>query len=495
MNILNVLAEEWAVRALIASSLVGMMCGVIGSFMVLRNMSLIGDALSHAILPGIFVAFLLVGYSSIGFFVGTLLAAILSAVAITWIQENVNTKNDAAIGIIFTFMFSLGVIGISFLNNQQGVHLDLKDFLFGTILGVSDEDLFITGIITVYSIVSIIIFYRHLFITTFQPTMAQTMGISVKMIHYFLMLLLSFAVVTALRTVGIILVVAMLITPGATALLLTDKLKKVLFLAGLFGLLSAIIGLVTAIMLNTTPGPAMCVIATLFYFLAVFLSPSKGLLFKLIRKRSQNAQIEKEDIIKYIFKMPQEQNVALSTISQDINMSKNKLLKHIKSLQNEGLLLTITLNQRPQLTAKGEIAAEKLVRAHRLWETFLVKKVGLNDTDIHEDAEKYEHLLSPEILDQLDAKLGFPTIDPHGSPIPGKIISALNPLLNLKLRARAKISEKQINTEVSGRLWEMGLSPNTNFQIIDIDKTIVKIKVNNKNFEIPASLAEKINVN
>jgi len=170
IEFLQILSEEWAIRALIASSLVGLMCGVIGTFMVLRNMSLIGDAISHAILPGIFIAFIAVGYSSLGFFIGTLGAALFSAVAITWIQENVKTKNDAAIGIIFTFMFSAGVIGISYLNNQQGVHLDLKDFLFGTILGVSDEDLIITAVVTVYSIVSIIIFYRYLFITTFQPT-------------------------------------------------------------------------------------------------------------------------------------------------------------------------------------------------------------------------------------------------------------------------------------------------------------------------------------
>ena len=140
-ELLGVLSEEWAVRALIASSLVGIMCGVVGSFMVLRNMSLIGDALSHAILPGIFVAFVVLGYSSTGFFIGTLAAALLSAVLMTWLQEKINTKNDAIMGIIFTVMFSLGVIGISYLNNQQGVHLDLQDFLFGTVLGVNNLSL------------------------------------------------------------------------------------------------------------------------------------------------------------------------------------------------------------------------------------------------------------------------------------------------------------------------------------------------------------------
>ena len=202
MEILETFQYEWAIRALAASSMVGLMCGVLGCFIVLRNMSLIGDALSHAILPGVVFAFMLVGYSALGFFTGAVLAGLLAAVGITWIQRNVNTKNDAAIGIVFTAMFSLGVMGISWISRNEGVHLDLKDFLFGNVLGVANEDLWLTAIITLYVIVSVLVFYRYLFVTTFQPVIAQTMGISVRMIHYFLMLLLSFAVVASLQTVG-----------------------------------------------------------------------------------------------------------------------------------------------------------------------------------------------------------------------------------------------------------------------------------------------------
>ena len=491
MEILSLLQEEWAFRALIASSLVGLMCGVIGSFMVLRNMSLIGDALSHAILPGIFVAFVFVGYSSVGFFIGTLIAALISAVGITWIQNNVKTKNDAAIGIIFTFMFSIGVIGISYLNNQQGVHLDLKDFLFGTILGVSDEDILITTIVTVYVIGSVIILFRYLFITTFQPTTAQTMGISTKLIHYFLMLLLSFAVVAALRTVGIILVVAMLITPSATALLLSNKLKYVVVLSGVLGLLSAIIGLVAAIALNTTPGPAMCVVATLFYFLAVFLSPSKGLIFKYIRNRKQDNTIEKEDIIKYLYKKEVISADSISDMSARLGINSGNIKRHLNQLNKDGLTL---LSDKIELSAKGKSRGEKLVRAHRLWETYLVDKIGLNDQDIHEDAEKYEHLLTAELLDQLDLKLGYPTTDPHGSPIPTKRISAKNPLLRLKPKSRAKISDNQINSEVESKLWELGLTAQSSIQLIDIDQSKVIIKRGNEQIELDATLAEMINV-
>jgi len=205
-ELIDALSSPWALRALSASVLVGIMCGVLGCFIVLRNMSLIGDALAHAVLPGIFFAFLLVGYSTLGFFIGSSIAGFLCAIAISWIQQNVKTKNDAAIGIIFTTMFAIGVMGISYLN-KDAVHLDLKDFLYGNVLGISDEDLFLTLGVTIYTVVCVIIFFRYLFITTFQPMIADTMGISSKLIHYFLMLLLSFVVVASIRTVGVILAI------------------------------------------------------------------------------------------------------------------------------------------------------------------------------------------------------------------------------------------------------------------------------------------------
>jgi ABC-type Mn2+/Zn2+ transport system permease subunit len=262
----------------LASTMIGVMCGILGCFIVLRNMSLIGDALSHAILPGVVFAFIFFGYSVIGFFTGSVIAGLLSAVLITWIQQNVKTKNDAAIGIVFTAMFSIGVMGISWLSKKQGVHLDLKDFLFGNVLGVSDEDLWLTAGVTVYVVLSVIIFYRYLFITTFQPVIAQTMGISTKVVHYFLMLLLSFAVVASLQTVGVILVVAMLITPASTAILLSDRLQNVVIIAAILGLLSAVVGLIVAIAIETTPGPAMAVVSTIFYAMAVLFAPKKGIL-------------------------------------------------------------------------------------------------------------------------------------------------------------------------------------------------------------------------
>ncbi len=284
----------WAVRALISSSLVGVMCGVLGCFIVLRNMSLIGDALSHAVLPGVVFAFIAMNflfanfyctdanleeclesveeYYPIGYFIGSTIAGLLTAVIITLIQRNVRTENDAAIGIVFTTMFSIGVIGISAISKSGGVHLDLKDMLFGNTLGVSDNDMIITSLVGIAVISSIIIFFRQLFSSTFQPIVAETMGIKVNFIHYFLMLILSFAVVASLRTVGVILVVAMLVTPSATALLLANRLQRVIVLSGVLGLFASVIGIHLSIIFNTTPGPAIVIVSTLFYGIAILFT-------------------------------------------------------------------------------------------------------------------------------------------------------------------------------------------------------------------------------
>lgn len=490
IDLLQIFQQEWAVRALVASSMVGLMCGVLGCFIVLRNMSLIGDALSHAILPGVVFAFMIVGYSALGFFTGAVIAGLLSAVLITWIQHNVRTKNDAAIGIVFTAMFSIGVMGISWISRNEGVHLDLKDFLFGNVLGVANEDLYLTTIVTIYVILSVVFFYRYLFVTTFQAVIAQTMGISVQMMHYFLMLLLSFAVVASLQTVGVILVVAMLITPASTALLLSNRLQWVIAIAGIVGFLSAVLGLVLAIIFETTPGPAMAITATLFYLLAVFFAPQKGLLFRIYHKIKLRRRIQLEDCLKQAYRLQNMGQLTLVQLKNQLDVSSSRLNKELQTLRLKGFFAKDKL----QLTEKGIEQAERLVRAHRLWETYLVDKIGLTAEQIHEEAEKYEHLLTDEILEELDRTLGFPNTDPHGSPIPTKLGFPKFPLSRLKQQEEAVIAQNQINERISARLWELGLLPDTIFTLEQEVDEFVEIKVKGKKIKLHKSLADQINV-
>jgi ABC-type Mn2+/Zn2+ transport system permease subunit/Mn-dependent DtxR family transcriptional regulator len=419
-SLFEILSEVWAIRAIIASSMVGLMCGVLGCFIVLRNMSLVGDALAHAILPGVVIAFLLVGYSALAFFAGAVVAGLVTAFLITWIQQQVKTKNDAAVGIVFTSMFSLGVILISRIARNDGVHLDLKDFLFGYALGVSDTDLMLTGLVMFYVLLSVAVFYRYLFASTFQDVVAQTMGVPVKLLHYFLMLLLSFAVVASLQTVGVILVVAMLITPAATALLLSQRLGRVLWIAGLIGMLSAIFGMVVAVWLNTPPGPAMALVATLFYLLTVVFAPRRGLVAKAWYRLQRRRLTVKEDILKRVFRQNQKHgSTDAEQIREELDLGRAAWNRQISNLRTKGLMYKSEL----RLTDGGKLLAIKMVRAHRLWETYLNQEVGLTPDQIHAEAERLEHLLTDEMLDRVDEELGYPEMDPHGSKIPGKQLS------------------------------------------------------------------------
>ena len=491
-DILEIFQQIWAVRALMASLMVGVMCGILGCFIVLRNMALIGDALSHAILPGIVVSFVLFGYTTLGFFAGSVVAGLLTAICITWIQQNIQTKNDAAIGIVFTAMFSIGVIGISWISKEQGVHLDLKDFLFGNVLGVSDEDLYLTLGITLYVILSVIIFYRYLFITTFQPVIAQTMGISTQWIHYFIMLLLSFAVGASLRTVGVILVVAMLITPASTALLLSESLKKVVVLSALIGMASAFLGLLAAIFWETTPGPAMAVVATLIYLVTALLSPRKGLVFRYFQREQLNRKIRLEDVLKQTLKLSHSGLVDLKILFSQLEIDKKRLSKLLKILSGQGLLKV--QNSQVSLTQKGKDEANRLVRAHRLWETYLVDQIGLDQAQIHAEAEKYEHLLTDEILDEVDEKLGYPTLDPHGSPIPSKKGLPLVSLWHKRIGMHVVISEKQPNEYIIQSLWKLGILPGGAIEVTQKGENQMTILYGKRKFNIQKDLATKINI-
>ena len=189
-------------KALITSVMVGIISGVIGCFIILRGMALMGDAISHAVLPGVAISFML----GINFFIGAVITGILTAIGIGFINQNSRVKNDSAIGIMFTAAFAAGIILITFLKSST----DLYHILFGNVLAVRPSDMWMTLIVGIFVLLSVFIFYKELLVSSFDPIMAQAYGLPTKMIHYFLMVLLTLVTVASLQTVGIILVVAML---------------------------------------------------------------------------------------------------------------------------------------------------------------------------------------------------------------------------------------------------------------------------------------------
>lgn len=271
-------------KALLTSVMVGIICGVVGCFIILRGMALMGDAISHAVLPGVAIAYML----GINFFAGAVVSGVLTAISIGFVSQNSRIKNDISIGIMFTAAFALGIILITLMKSST----DLYHILFGNVLAVRPSDMWTTLGIGIFVLVSIYLFYKELLVTSFDSTMAKAYGLPTRLIHYFLMTLLTLVTVASLQTVGIVLVVAMLITPAATAYLLTDRLWIMIYLSSVLGAASAVIGLYFSFTYNLASGATIVLVATVLFLIAFGFSPKQGVLWKRMRsKRKKQSHI------------------------------------------------------------------------------------------------------------------------------------------------------------------------------------------------------------
>lgn len=276
----GIIQYDFLQKALMTSVMVGIICGVIGCFIILRGMALMGDAISHAVLPGVAIAYAL----GISFFFGAVFTGVLTAIGIGFVSQNSRIKQDTSIGIVFSAAFALGVILITVLESST----DLYHILFGNVLAVRPSDMWITLGTGIVVLASVFLFYKELLVTSFDATMAQVYGLPVRLIHYFLMTLLTLVTVASLQTVGIILVVAMLITPAATAYLLTDRLSVMVFLAAAIGASASVIGLYFSFTYNLASGATIVLAATAIFIIAFLFSPKQGVIGrKLSAKKHQ----------------------------------------------------------------------------------------------------------------------------------------------------------------------------------------------------------------
>jgi len=253
--------------ALITSIMVGIMSGIVGSFIILRGMSLMGDAISHSVLPGVAIAYML----GINLVIGASLMGLLAAVLIGYIADRSALKNDTAIGIIFSAFFALGFILISLAESTTNLH----HILFGNVLAVNDSDLMLTAFILAAVVLFVVLFFKELLISSFDPTFAQAYGLKTTFLHYGLMVVLTLVTVSALQTVGIILIVAMLITPAAVGFLWTNSLSKMMIIASSVGVVSAIVGLYFSYTWNLASGPAIVLVAAAIFAISFILSPKR----------------------------------------------------------------------------------------------------------------------------------------------------------------------------------------------------------------------------
>lgn len=291
MMLLNILVDPWhhtfMRHAFLAMLIVGVVCGVIGTFVVLRGMAFMGDALAHAIFPGVVIAFVLGG----NFLVGALVAAMIVSLGIGLVQQSGRLSNDTAIGVLFVGAFALGVAIIS---TQRTYARDVTSFLFGSILGVSTDDLLLSASIGALVLLVMLVFRRELVTTSFDRVFGSSVGLTLWRWDQVFLLLLSLTIVISLQTVGNILVLAMLVTPAATARLLTDRLPVTMGLSALIGAVSGITGLYLSYYYGFASGAAVVLVSTAIFTAALLFAPNSGLVTTRVARALHHPHPERD---------------------------------------------------------------------------------------------------------------------------------------------------------------------------------------------------------
>jgi len=412
------LGQTFFHKALIGGSLAAIVCSVVGCLVILRRMAFLGDALSHAMIAGVAGGYLFMKMlfnteaHAPSMLIGSLIAAVVTVACIGFVSRVSRLKEDTAIGIMYTGVFAGGVVLVSIFRNY--IHIDLMHFIMGDVLGVADSDLWVAAIAAALVLSVIVLFFRHFQLTSFDPVMAAAIGMPVLLIDYALTTCVSLVVVSAVSMVGVILVVGLLITPAATAYLLSDRLDRMMMLAALFGITSVVGGLYLCMWLDSAGGGAIMLFCTFQFLVVLIVAPRYGMLANWLRRRRVVPQQLLEDVLGSILRYGGSP-LPLDEMSRHIAAGSRKLGSTLRNMQRDGLV--VGNNAGFVLSQEGEREARRILRAHRLWESYL-KHVGVGSAEVHAKAHELEHVHDRESVDYLDDLLGHPTHDPHGSEIP-----------------------------------------------------------------------------
>jgi len=409
-------------KVLIAGTLVSIVCGVIGCFIVLRRMAFLGDGLSHAMLGGVVAGYLLMKVvtgqeaHAPAMLVGSLIAAFVTVLLIGFISKASRIKEDAAIGIMYTSVFAAGGMLASLFSHL--IHIDLVHFITGNVLVVRDSDLWMMAIVAVIVLSVVLLFFRQLQLTSFDPVLAASIGVPVVLLDYVLTTCTALVVVSGVTIVGVVLVVGLLVIPASTAYLLCDRLSRMIGVSALFGVMSFYLGYGLSEAINVAPGSAIVVAGAAQFLVVLVVAPRYGLVADWLRRRRMVPQQLVEDILGVLLRADKTR-VSLGDLERGIVRKGARVASAIASLERQGLV--DVEGDAVSLTLTGQKEGQRLVRAHRLWETYL-EHVGTPAAKLHDIAHKLEHVNDEAAVDYLDDKLGHPLRDPHGSVIPADVV-------------------------------------------------------------------------
>lgn len=399
---------------------------IVGVFTFLRKRALVGDAVSHAVLPGVCLAFLVQGTKNpFGLLLGAFITGWLSLLLIDLITSKTRIKEDTAIGLVLTAFFAFGTVLLSYIQNtsDSGNQGGLNSFLFGSVTSITQEDIYVFGGVAIVLILVTTFLFKEFFLLSFDESYARTIGFPVASLKLCLTTLTVFAVVIGIQAVGVVLMAAMLITPAAAARFWTDNLRKMILTAAVLAVVSSLGGIYISYESPSPTGPWMVMILSMMALLSFLFSPKKGIISKLIRQKRFRNQIVTENILKAIFQIneranTQDQYLSVLDIVDKRPMHIDQLKWGLSRLTREGFLLKE--GEAWRFTSQGKSRGQRLTKLHRLWELYLTEKMNIAPDHVHDDAETIEHIITPELEEKLEAILNYPTKDPHDSVIPYK---------------------------------------------------------------------------
>ncbi|MGE0434084.1 MAG: metal ABC transporter permease [Planctomycetota bacterium] len=418
---------------IVSCALVNVACGTLGCFLVLRRMSLVGDAISHAVLPGIAIAFIATGSRDpFAMLIGSMIAGMVTVILMKLVQRLGGVAEDAAMGVVFTSLFAVGVILIHTGTGHGGVDLDPGCVLYGlveftpldtvSLFGFDvSRNILTLGVATLLVFGFVALFWKELKITSFDPHLATTLGINASLVHYMLMVMVAIVTVAAFEAVGSILVVAAMIVPAATAALLTDRLGLMLVINALVGFVAAVVGREAALAFHSSVSGMVSVALGLMLLVAVFVAPRGGIVVRWFSRRLLQLRIEREHVLALLWRWNElhpgealQRREILATIGHGLipRLAISRLLARREIVADTGSRHAL------RLAPGGEDRAQDLVRRHRLWEMWLNRRLGVEPGRVHLSADRMEHFIDDALVKDVVDDVGFTDIDPHGKPIP-----------------------------------------------------------------------------
>lgn len=401
--------------------LLGVGSAYVGTYSFLDKKALLGDAISHAVLPGICLGFILAGEKNPIYIVtGAFISGAIATFLTSWLKSNTRLSEDAIIASILSIFFGFGIVFLTIIQKSGNPEMaGLNQFIFGNAIAILEEDLWIYGGLAVFIILCLSIFQKEFSLLVFNSEYGQAIGYPMGFIRLTFNVLMILSVVIGIQAIGVVLMAALLITPGAAARFWTNRLGTLVVLAAIFSAISGVLGTYVSFILPQMPtGPWVVVFLSFIALISFLFAPKTGVISRYFARKSYLKKTHRDHLLKALYhgKESGKKSITIEEIYEAYPYQKKESDRSIQDLLKDTLV--IKDQQIIRLSKKGNSEAKRIVRLHRLWELYLNEYMNIAPDHVHDTAEKLEHILTPEMEELLENRLNYPKLDPHQETIP-----------------------------------------------------------------------------